>query len=159
MHQSVLNPSFMVTRKAKFAGVIRGREKFAFLYVLISAVVVPCAMTYSSLTGLGWKQTSLLLIGGLVGAWATVFSFLEVYRIGQTPQQRAAEILTEEADPYTSRTVTVQPPTGDPCPHHEDYPESAGFDQGQLTSRLTESTPLVEAFLSHRRREKQKAAR
>lgn len=158
MHQHVLNASVAGSGKAKFIGIVRGEEKFAFLYVVISAVVVGCAMTYSWIAGLAWWQTVLVLIGGLAGAWATVFSFLEVRRIAKTPKYRAEEALKEEADPYASRTVVVAPPTGEPYPHHEDYAESAGLDQGQLTSHLPDSTPFIDTFLS-RREQKQKAAR
>jgi hypothetical protein len=159
MHQQLLNASVAGSGKAKFIGVARGEEKFAFLYVVISAVAVGCAMTYSFIAGLAWWQTMLVLIGGLSGAWATVFSFLEIRRLAQTPKDAADEALKEEADPYTSRAVFVEPPTGDPYPHHEDYAESAGLDQGQLTSQLPDSSPLLDTFLSRRRSQKQKVAR
>ena len=84
----------------------------------------------------------LLLIGGLFVAWGIVFTFLELRLLAQTPKERAGDILPEEKEPYGP--VTVQPATGDPYPHHEDYPESVGFDQGQLTSRISGSTPFVE---------------
>jgi hypothetical protein len=135
-----------------------GRERFAFLYVAISAPVVACVMAYSAIGGLRWWQSLLLLLGGLIGAWATVFSFLEVRRIAQTPQDRADEAL-KAATPYVSRTVVVAPPTGDPCPHHEDYPESAGFDQSQLTSRIPDETPFIERLLNRRSEKKQLAGR
>lgn len=122
----------------------RGQEKFDFLYIVISAVAFGVAMTYSLMTGLGWLQTTLLVIGMLIGALATVFCVLEVRRLAQTPEQRAGEILTEDVDPYLPRTVVVAPPTGDAQVHHEYYPESAGLDQGQLTSSLRDQTPLFE---------------
>jgi len=152
------NASVAGAEKAKFAALVPGHEKFAFLYVAISAPVIAVVMTYSTITGLAWWQTLLLLTGGLIGAWGTVFSFLEVRRVSQTAKDRADEALNA-ANPYASRTVVVEPPTGDPCPHHEDYPESAGFDQGQLTSRLPDATPLIERLLSRRRAEKQGAPR
>ncbi len=133
-------------------------RRFAFLYVVISAIVVACVMGYSALAGLLWWQSLLLLIGGLIGAWATLFTFLEVRRLAQD-QNSAGEALREEEDPYAPRTVVVAPPTGEPYPHHEDFPESAGFDQGQLTSKLAAETPFLERFLSRRRSEKQLAAR
>lgn len=133
--------------------------RFHFLYVVISAVAIGCALTYSFIAGLGSWQTVLVLMGLLLGAWATLFSFLEVRRLAQTPKERADEALTEEPDPYAPRTVVVEPPTGVPYPHHEDYPESAGLEEGQLLSRLTDPTPLIEDFLSRRHKEKQKAAR
>jgi len=115
-------------------------------------------MTYSWIAGLATWQTVSLLIAGLIGAWATLFSFLEVSGIAQRAKS-ADEVFKKEVDPYAPRTVVVEPPTGEPYPHHEDYPESAGLDQGQLTSDLIGSTPFIDTFLSRRRHEKQKAAR
>jgi hypothetical protein len=42
----------------------------------------------------------------------------------------------------------------EPCPHHENYPESPGEDQGQLTSHLPGSTPFFNhrAFLAQNQR-------
>lgn len=80
---------------------------------------------------------------------------------GNTPARSNAErrrgASEEEADPYAPRTVVVGPPTGAPYPHHEDYPESAGLEEGQLCSRLTDPTPLIEDFLNRRSKTKQKA--
>lgn len=131
--------------------IVPGHERFAFLYAAISAPVIACVMAYSAIAGLAWWQSFLLLIGGLIGAWATLFSFLEVRQLAQSPQDKANEALIN-ANPYASRIVAVAPPTGDPCPHHEDYPESAGFDQSQLTSRIPDDTPLVGKFLNRRRK-------
>lgn len=125
----------------------RGEEKFAFLYVFISAIVLGGVMTYSGIARLSWWQSLLMLFGCLIGAWATIFSFLEIYRLGRTSAGAAPEVFEKEAP---SRPLPVAPPTGEPYPHHEYFAESAGFDQGQLTSRLPDATPLIEALL-HRR--------
>jgi len=130
--------------------VSRGEEKYAFLYAVIAAVTIAVVMTYSGIAHLVWWQSALLLAACLLGAWATVFSLLEVRRAAQTPEQRESQKLTEE--PYPSRVVFVTPGAGDPCPHHEDYPESAGFDQGQLTSRIPQETPLIDRFLARWRK-------
>src|SRR5574340_1801626 len=92
--------------------------RFSFLYVAIAAVAVGCAMTYSLVAGLRPWQAALVLIGGVLGAWATLFSFLEVRRLSQTPSDKAAEALLEKENPYGPRTVVVRPPTGAPYPHH-----------------------------------------
>ena len=157
MHQQLLNASFRGSGKVKFMGIVRGEEKFAFLYVVISAVAVGCAMTYSWIAGLALLPTVLVLTGALIGAWATLFSVLEVRRLNQTPKN-STEGIAEEADPYASRAVAVGPPADEPCPHHEEYPESPGFDQGQRTSRLSGTTPLIDTFLDRQRNRKQKAA-
>jgi hypothetical protein len=152
MHEDLLNASVAGPKKARF--VAKGEERFAFLYAVISAIAIGCAMTFSWVVGLAWWQTVLLLIGALIGAWATVFSFLEVRRLNQA-KKTAEEALEEAEDPYAARNVAVAAPTGDPYPHHEDFAESAGFDQGQLTSRVSDSTPLVDRFRRPRRGEKQ----
>ncbi|HYL74527.1 MAG TPA: hypothetical protein VEU96_10000 [Bryobacteraceae bacterium] len=158
MQKALLDVPIASHRETRFVGFAPGQEKFAFLYVVVSALVIPCAMTFSAIAGLAWWQTALLLIGLLVGAWGTLFSLLEVSRIGRTAMGSAGEAPGEDANPYFPRTVVVEPPTNDPYPHHEYYAESQGFDQGQLTSRLPDATPIIESFL-RRRREKKAATR
>ena len=80
----------------------------------------------------------------------TLFSLLEFTGVAENAR-RAEDGLKSEPDPYAPRQITVAPPTGEPYPHHEDHPESAGLDQGQLTSRLSETTPLIDLFLNRRR--------
>jgi hypothetical protein len=115
-------------------------------------------MTYSLVANLSRFQTTLALTGGLLGAWATLFTLLEIRRIA-----RKARGLTEDpinpADLYVPKTVVVLPPTGDPCPHHEDYPESAGFSEEQLVFRTPDRTPIIEDFLERRAARKAKAGR
>jgi hypothetical protein len=135
--------------------VARGEEKFAFLYVVIAAGAIASAMVYSAIAGLSWLQNLLLLVGCLIVGWAILFSVLEVRRIASTPKNRGEAAFKED---YPDRIVTVEPPTGDPYPHHEDYPQSAGFDQGQLTSRIPNSTPFMDRFLNRQRSKKQPVA-
>ncbi len=142
-------------RKHFLSGSASGEPKFAFLYVVISTAVIAGVMTFSGIAGLAWWQSVLLLVGCLIGGWATLFSLLELRGLAQTPKDRTSE---EDADPYAARTVVVAPATGEPYPHHEDYVESQGFDQGQLTSRIPDSTPFVDRLLS-RRDKKEMAAR
>jgi hypothetical protein len=117
-----------------------GQEKFTFLYIAISAAALTCATAYSQMAGLGGLQRLLLLIGSVFVAWAIVFCFLEVRRIGRKAPVKAAEF-------YRTRTATIEPATGEPYPHHEYRAESPGLDQGQLTSQLSGTTPFVDRFL------------
>jgi hypothetical protein len=156
--KNLLNVSFAGHEKAKFMRVVPGQEKFAFLYLAISALVLAGAMTFSGIAGLTTLQTVLLLIGCLIGAWGTLFTLLEIRRITRTPTDKANDALEVAASPYASRTVIVKPPTGEPYPHHEYFTESPGLDQGQLTSRIPGDTPFIESFLSRRRSKKQAAA-
>ncbi|HUJ51237.1 MAG TPA: hypothetical protein VLW25_13595 [Bryobacteraceae bacterium] len=153
-----LNVSVAGSERAKFAAIAPGNERFAFLYVVIAAGALASAMIYSAIAGLTMWQTILAVIGAVVVGWAILFSVLEVRRLARTPAE-AAQALEEASNPYTSRTVVVEPPTADPYPHHEDYTQSSGFDQGQLTSRIADTTPFIGRLLGRRRGEMQKVGR
>ena len=158
MHKPLLNVSGAGPEKAKLVGITPGQERFAFLYAVIAAAAIASVMIYSSMAGLaGWPRL-LMLIGTVIVGWAVLFSFLEVRRLAQTPKNRADEALVD-ANPYHSRIVVVEPPTGEATPHHEDHPESPGLDQGQLTSQLPDSMPFIDTFFSRGRDKKQKAGR
>ena len=156
MHKHLLKVSFTRPKKARFVGIVPGQERFAFLYVVISAATTTCVVTYGSIAALPWWQRLLMLIGCLIVGWAILFSILEVRRLGQTVKERADEALGRSSNPYPSRIVVVEPSTGDPYPRHEDYVGSAGLDQGQLTSQLSDSMPFIGRFLSRGRDKKQK---
>lgn len=136
------------------AGPVSGAEKFTFLYVIGSAVAITCAIAYSLIAGLTGLQSLLLLTGSVLVACAAVFCLLEMRRAAPRAKTSADEAFKEDADLYASRTVDIKPPTGDPYPHHEDYTESAGFDQGQLTARIPGSTPFVDKFLESREKKR-----
>lgn len=121
-----------------------GEEKFTFLYIAISAVAITCAVAYSLIANLGLFQSSLLLTGALVVGCAFVFSYMEIRRI--TRPFKAAGKSDAEPDPYGPRKLKIAEPTKDAYPHHEDYVESQGFDQSQLTARIPGSTPFVDRF-------------
>ena len=139
--------------EGKFSAVFPGARRFGFLYAVIAAAAIAFSMTISGIHGLTGWQTALMVIGTVIVGWAILFSVLEMRRLGKTAKTTYAEDVEAEANAYPSRTLVVAPPTGDPCPHHEDYVESQGFDQGQLTSRLPDATPYPS------RRQKQEAAR
>jgi len=142
-------------QKVQFAGIAPGQAKYTFLYVVGSAIAMTAAIVYSLMAGLVWWHALLVFGGCLLAAWVIVFAFLDVRGSGQNATKN--EALQEGPDPYASRTLEVAPPTGEAYPHHEDYVESQGFDQGQLTARIPGSTPFFDSFLE--RREKQKARR
>lgn len=139
---------------AKLPGIVAGEERFAFLYAVIGAIAVAIAMTCSGIAGLSWLKTTFVLIGALLVSCAILFSVLEVRRVAQSPKEKADEARIQEENPYGPQTVVVAPPTSDACVHHEYYRESQGFDQGQLTSQIPDSTPLIEAFLNRGREKK-----
>jgi len=159
MHKYSMNVSVAGPEKPKFFGIVPGHERFVFLYAVIAAGAIASAMIYRAVAGLAWWQSLLMLFTCLTVGWAILFSILEVRRLGQTPKERADEALEGSSNPYPARIVDVAPPTGDPYPHHEDYAESAGLDQSQLTSRLPNSTPFIDGILSRWHDKRQKAVR
>ncbi len=158
MDKQVLDASVAEPGKANPLRIAPGNERFAFLYVVIAAGALTSAMIYSGLAGLTWWHSVLMVVGAVVLGCAILFSILEVRRIAQTPKE-AAKALEEASNPYQERTIVVDPPTGDPYPHHEDYKQSSGFDQGQLTSQLPDATPLIDKLLRRGRLGVPRAAR
>jgi hypothetical protein len=92
----------------------------------------------------------LILIGGaamLIGG--IVFSLLKTQRPVPSASARklARQYQAFEADLArieTEQLLEQSTSCDEPYPHHETYPESAGEDQGQLTSHLPGSTPFLE---------------
>jgi hypothetical protein len=108
--------------------VTRKSSRVAFTFVVASASAITCITLYSLIAGFSRFETVFLLVG-----------FFEVRRIASGSNSIAER---EAPDPDVSRVIVAGPPTGQPYPHHEHYPESAGFDQGQLTSRLPDQPPV-----------------
>lgn len=144
MDTHLSNVSVAGPERPKAAVIEPGQEKFTFIYVVISAAAVTCAIAYSLFAGLAFWQGFLLVIGSLLVACAFVFILMEMRRASRKAKTRAGEATNEDANLYASRAVSVAPPTGEPYPHHEDFAESAGFDQGQLTARIPGSTPFID---------------
>lgn len=128
----------------------RKASRVAFIYVVVSALVITAMVLYTLIAGWAWMQAFWLTLGLLVVVWAIVFSILEVRRIAA----RSKSILgpADIVDPDAPREVIVEPPTGEATPHHEWHAGSEGLDQGQLTSRLT-GTPTPGELL-HRGHER-----
>lgn len=135
-----------------------GQEKFTFLYGALSAVAVALAIIYSVFAGFSWQHCLLLSIGAAVVGYSIAFTFAELYKSDKTKKVSAAEAAKEE-EVYAPRPVSVSPPTGDPYPHHEDYTESQGLDQGQLTARIPGTTPFVGELESRHGKQEEKAAK
>lgn len=129
------------------------QEKFTFLYVAISAVAVTCAIAYSLFAGLTFLHGSLLVVGCLLVGWAFVYNFMEVRR-ATLARKKAGEAAPTEPYPYGPHEVVTAPSTGDSYPHHEDYVESQGFDQSQLTARIPDQTPYPRGLFARRRQKK-----
>jgi len=127
----------------------REKTRITFAYVVVTAITVTSIILYSLTVGLRGWQSFLFLVGSLILAWSIVFTFVEVRRLARI-SKNGGQAPEEESDFYPPRRIIVDPPTGEPYPHHEDHLESAGQDQGQLTARLSGVTPLIGNRLSHR---------
>jgi len=105
-----------------------------------------CLLIVSLMTGIGWWRSLIVAIGAVVLIWGILFSILEIRRnAGLARTERTAEELEAFRNPH--RQVTVEPPTNEATPHHEDHPGSEGRDQGQLTSHWPVPTPLVDRLI------------
>jgi hypothetical protein len=129
------------------------RATLIFIFVVASAIAITSITLYSLVAGFSRFETLFLLIGSLIVIWAMIFSFFEVRRIASRSKSISEH---EEIDPDAPYVVVVGPPTGNPYPHHEEHAESAGFDQGQLTSRLPD-LPYIRLRLPWGRRQKDTA--
>jgi hypothetical protein len=123
------------------------RSPVALPYYVAGIVSVALGVAIiSMLLSFVWWQSLLLATGISLVVWGITFTVLEVRRIADISTPRRT---LDETEAYRNRprAVFVQSPTGDACLHHEDYAESPGMDQGQLTSSLGGSTPLVDRLL------------
>jgi hypothetical protein len=109
-----------------------------FVYMIVVAITATCCIVLSMVAGLSTGQTLSLTIGGSALVWAAVFTLVKFNGAWKTNQFQGPG-----ADLNIKRVVIVEPPTGEPYPHHEDHAGSEGKDQGQLTCHLPGSTPLV----------------
>lgn len=141
-------------KRTRIPGVVTGREKYTFLYFVMGGIGLTAAIFYASMAHLAPVQTVLLLIGLPLVACAFVFSFVEVRKAA--PPDTSAEP-GPDLTQYAERPVDLKPPTGEPYPHHEYFTESQGFDQSQLTARIPDETPFLEAFFERRRARKEEA--
>ena len=128
----------------------RQTSRVMFAFGVATAAAITCIVLYSLMARLSGFETLFLLIGSLVVLWAILFTFYEVRRIATRSKSIRGEV--HEIDPDGPRRVIIQPPTGDPWPHHEYAPESPGQDQGQLTSRLSGTPSIRELFRRQNRK-------
>lgn len=129
----------------------RRTSRVVFPYVMVFAAVLSLIAGLGMMAGLHAWEVALWSIGGCLVVSLIIFTFFEVRRLAGISMS-SEELARQEAEADRRIVVEVQGPTGDPCPHHEDYAESAGRDQGQLTSASPEGTPFVEDFLRRWRR-------
>jgi len=129
----------------------RKLSRVAFPYAVASTVTISLVIGVATMAGLLWWETLIGALGACLFISMIIFTLFEVRRIAGISRSHAERLRDEqEADREARHTVIVQPPTGQPYPHHENDPGTEGFDQGQLTARIPCSTPVVEEWLSKR---------
>ena len=130
----------------------RKLSRVLFPYLIVFAVVVTLIAGFGMVVGLNGWETLLWSVGVCLVIGAGIFTYCEVRRLAGISKSNA-ELAREEdeVDRIAQHTVIVEPPTGEPYPHHEDHLQSEGFDQGQLTSRMPSPTPLVRDSLHTRK--------
>ena len=130
----------------------RNIGRMAFQYVLVLLPIVVLIAGFGMMAGLRGWETLLWAVAGCLLVGAGMFTCFEVRRLTAATSNGQQGSEEQDVDQYPKRVLIVQPPTGEPYPHHEHHAESAGFDQGQLTSRIPGSTPLVGDFLEKKDR-------
>lgn len=113
------------------------RELFPYIVALV--LTITFVILLSLTVGFSVSQAVLLGVGCALLVWAGVFTVIQFIRCPKRPDGRRRE----EPEPDVRRVLIVEPPTGEPQPHHEHHPESPGLDQGQLTCHWPSSTPLI----------------
>jgi hypothetical protein len=121
--------------------------EMSFEYLLPMVAAAALALMFGLLGGVNWRLC-LMLMGGGALTGGVAFTFLQMHSLGLPQKARAPDrIVPSAADSKlrTQRHTLVKQAAWEyePCPHHENYPESPGEDQG-LTSHLPGSSPFFD---------------
>jgi hypothetical protein len=124
--------------------MVRKTSRILFPYIVVLTTIISLTAGFGMMAGLTSWKILLWCVGLCLVVGAGMYTFFEVRRLAgiTNPREKAWE--EEQADDTTDHVVIVSPGTGEPYPHHEAHDESPGLDQGQLTSRSPEPTPLIE---------------
>lgn len=132
------------------------KNALSFEYLLPMVAAATMALMFGLLIGASWPACLMLMGAGAALIGGIAYTLLQMHRLGirteacgpdqamrhdtLAPDRSADSRLTGQR-----RMLVRQPVEGyEPYPHHENYPESPGEDQGQLTSHLSGSTPFFE---------------
>ena len=142
----------------------RARIAWQSVELLTMIAAISLAWMVGLALGLSVSITLILMIGTALLTGGVLFTFLEIRRIA--PPTLTDSDITREA----LRTVNHSDQLiilgilrrrmaplfeNEACPHHEYFPESPGEDQGQLTSQLSASTPILEELIAaYRKRQR-----
>jgi hypothetical protein len=120
---------------------------FEYLLPMVAAAAV--ALIFSLLVAVSWPVCLMLMGAGAALVGGVAFTFFQMHSLGLPQKARAPDRVVRsaaESKLRTQRQMLVKQAACEyePCPHHENYPESPGEDQGQLTSHLPGSTPFFD---------------
>lgn len=115
-------------------------------YLLPMVAGATVALIFGLLVAASWP-VCLMLMGAaaaLMGGVAFTITQLQSLGLPRKPRTPDQPTRSVESKLRAQRQKLVKQPSDkyEPYPHHENYPESPGEDQGQLTSHLPGSTPF-----------------
>jgi len=127
---------------------------FQFEATLAIVAVATLAFIIGLVAGLSWQECVTLIIGVSCLLGGIVFTLIEMHRLTHPPTSRRSPPPSTKAATVLRKIVARSWQSVDPLPHHENYPECPGQDQGQRTSNIPGSTPLLEEIAQrlHNRR-------
>jgi hypothetical protein len=139
------------SRRAESRG---GKTVTLFASLLAMVAGAGASLMICLLAGLSRHECVINTIAGALIIGGGVFSLLDHRRTHRNHDleiksivEAAALDATIAAQRAIAEQAITEPPVGsEPYFHHEDHAESAGYDQGQLTSRLPGTTPFLEHF-------------
>ena len=121
-------------------------------YVLIAVALAAFGAMCFLVVGLTWGQ-HVVVAGVSAALLATLlYSFRAMYKAGRRRRRQTSTGFSAIMKPIESNTrITGGEPKGEPYALQEQYPETAGEDQGQLTSsHLAGSTQRKESAQNRR---------
>lgn len=131
-----------------------GKTVTLFMSLLATVAGASVALTLCLIARLSLHECVINTIAGALIIGGGVFLLLDHRRTHRNHDLEIKSILEAaafNADLAAQRAIAeraiTEPPAGsEPYFHHEDHAESPGYDEGQLLSRLPETTPFFEHF-------------
>ena len=135
------------SRRAESRG---GKTVTLFMSLLATVAGATASLMICLMAGLSRHECVINTIAGALIIGGGVFSLLHhrrTHRNHDLEIKSIREAAAFDADLAAHRAIAEQgitePPVGsEPYFHHEDHAESPGYDEGQLLSRLPETTPF-----------------
>lgn len=130
---------------------MRTKESKVSLFASLLAMIVGAILAFilGMLGGLNEPKRAIVMCAAAVVVGGIVFSILELsWRRNSKEVMDQSESIdrfeAELAERRAKAESATLPEHLEPYRHHEQHPESPGFDQGQLTSNLPGTTPFFD---------------